>query len=83
LTACDQNVSVNSVTSCAFAENVFKSYTQNYHANGAQASATVSAYSPATKKAYDMTCTSDGTTVNCTGGTDSFVSFPVSAVQAY
>jgi hypothetical protein len=83
LTACDQNISVNAVTSCPFAENVFKSYWQNYKANGAQASAVVSAYSPVTSKAYTMTCTSDGTTVSCTGGINSFVTFPISAVQAY
>lgn len=83
LTACDQNISVNSVTSCPFAENVFKAYWQNYKANGVQGSAVVSAYSPATNKTYTMTCTSDGTTVNCTGGVNSFVTFPISAVEVY
>lgn len=83
LTACDKNISVNSVTTCPFADNVFKSYVQSYKANGAQASAVVSAYSPVTRKPYTMTCRSDGTTVNCTGGINSFVTFPISAVQAY
>jgi hypothetical protein len=83
LTACDQNISVNSVTSCPFADNVFKAYVQSYKANGAQASTVVSAYSPVTKKPYTMTCTSDGNTVNCAGGINSFVTFPISAVQAY
>ena len=83
LTACDQNISVNAVTSCPFADNVFRSYWQNYTANGAQASAVVSAYSSVTKKAYTMTCTSDGTTVTCTGGNNAFVTFPISAVEAY
>jgi hypothetical protein len=83
LTSCDQNISVNSVTSCPFADNVFKSYWQNYQANGPQASAVVSASSPVTNKPYTMTCTSDGNTVTCTGGNDALVTFPISAVQAY
>jgi hypothetical protein len=81
LKTCGHNISVNSVTTCPFAENVLKAYSEDYKANGPESSAVVSAYSPVTKKTYDMTCASDGTTVTCTGGNNSFVKFPVSAAQ--
>ena len=84
LRACDQNISVNSVTtSCAFADNVFKAYAQDYKTKGAQPSDVVSASSPVTNKTYNMLCTSDGTTVECSGGNNSFVTFPLQAVRAY
>ena len=34
LTACDQNISVNSATSCAFADNVFYGYAQDVQQAG-------------------------------------------------
>lgn len=83
LRACDQNISANSVTSCPFAENVFKSYADNYQSNGEQSSVTVSASSPATSQSYTMNCLTDGTTVACTGGNNAFVTFPMHAVQVY
>jgi hypothetical protein len=43
----------------------------------------VSAYSPLPSMGYKMTCTNDGTTVNRTGGINSFATFPISAVDAY
>jgi len=82
-TPCDQNISVNSVTSCPFADNVFKSYVHSFQANGAQSDVTVPATSPVTGKKYTMNCSSDGTTVNCTGGDDAFVTFPLTAVEDY
>jgi serine/threonine protein kinase len=82
-TACDQNISVNSVTTCPFAQNVFKSYAQNYQANGEQSNVTIPATSPVTGKSYNMDCGTDGTTVNCSGGNNAFVTFPMRAVQVY
>jgi len=83
LSPCDQNISVNSVTSCPFAENVFKAYADQYQANGGRANAVVAASSPATKKTYSMNCTDKGATVTCTGGVNSYVTFPVHAAQVY
>jgi serine/threonine protein kinase len=80
---CDQNISANSATTCPFAENVFQSYAGNYQSNGEQSDVTVSAYSPVTSTSYSMTCVTDGTTVDCTGGNNAFVTFPMHAVQVY
>jgi hypothetical protein len=81
LTACDPNISVNSVTSCGFAENVFLAYYDTAN----EGDATVTAFSPATGNTYDIDCSTDGVTVNCSGGTTDggFVTFPMSAVTAY
>ena len=83
LTACDQNISAGPVTSCPFAENVFVAYSKDYTANGEQSSNTITAYSPVTHQSYSMDCTNDGKIVNCTGGNNSFVTFPFHAVQVY
>ena len=83
LTACDPNISVNSVTSCPFAENVFKAYADQYNGNGGQANAVVSAFSPVTKKIYSMSCANSGAAVSCTGGINSYVTFPLHAAQVY
>lgn len=82
-TACDQNISVNSVTSCPFAENVFRSYANQYQNNGEQPVVTASAASPVTGKTYNMNCVTDGTTVDCSGGNNAFVTFPMIAVEEY
>jgi hypothetical protein len=81
LSYCDQNIQVNSVTSCPFAQNVFVAY----WATANQGSATVTAYSPATGNTYDIDCSTNGVTVDCSGGTTNgaFITFPMSAVQVY
>lgn len=83
LSACDANISVNAVTSCAFATNVFKAYAQQYQGDGGQGNAAVTAYSPVTGQTYRMSCTDNGGTVTCTGGTNSYVTFPLHAAQVY
>lgn len=82
MTACDQNISVNSVTSCPFADNVFSTYANDYQSSG-QSDDTVVASSPATGNTYTMNCTSDGTTVTCTGGNNAEVTFPLHAAAVY
>jgi hypothetical protein len=71
------------VTSCPFAENVFKAYADNYQSNGEQSEVTVSADSPVTGKSYAMACGTNGDTVACTGGNNAFVTFPMTAVEDY
>ena len=83
LKACDQNISAGPDTTCPFAENVFVAYAADYQANGEQSNDTVNATSPVTHKSYDMDCANDGVTVACTGGNNSFVTFPIHAVQVY
>jgi hypothetical protein len=81
LTACDPNISVSSSTSCGFAENVFLAYYDTAN----EGDATVTAFSPATGNTYDIDCSTDGVTVDCSGGTTNgaFITFPMSAVTAY
>jgi hypothetical protein len=83
LTACDQNISAGPATTCPFAKNVFVAYYHDYRANGEQPSNTITASSPVTHQTYSMSCTNDGTTVNCTGGNNAFVTFPFHAIQVY
>lgn len=83
LTACDQNISAGTDTTCPFAENVFVAYAADYQANGEQSNNTVNANSPVTHQSYNMDCANDGVTVGCTGGNNSFVTFPFHAVQVY
>jgi hypothetical protein len=83
LHACDQNISVNEVTTCPFAENLFVSYWRSWKENGPQGETTVSAYSPERHQNYPMNCETEGVTVNCTGGSNAFVTFPMHAVQVY
>lgn len=82
-TACDQNISAGSDTSCPFAENVFRAYAEDYQAHGEQSSNKVTATSPVTGQTYSMSCNNDGTTVTCTGGNNALVTFPFHAVQVY
>lgn len=81
--ACDQNISANEVTSCPFAENVFVSYWEEYEAYGEQSYTYVSAYSPATGKSYGMDCYLESGIVDCSGGNEAFVTFPMQAVRVY
>lgn len=82
LRSCDQNISANVVTSCTFAKNTFVAYYVNYQSDGAQAQTSVVAYSPTRRISYNETCNSDGTTVNCSNGSND-VSFPLWAIQVY
>lgn len=81
--ACGGDISVNSVTTCPFARNVFNGYVNDYRANGEQSHVVVTAYSPVTHLTYNMSCANDGTTVTCTGGKDSLVTFPILVVRDY
>ncbi len=78
----NSTISVNSVTTCGFAANVFKAYWQDWQQSGAQ-SYTVTAHSPQTGKDYSMDCTTDGTTVTCMGGNNALVTFPLTSIQNY
>jgi hypothetical protein len=70
-------ISVNSVTSCPFAENVESAW----ESSGGASSVTAS--SPATGLAYTMSCTATGTGYEvCTGGNDAYVEFPVTSAPA-
>lgn len=83
LTACDQNISAGPYTSCPFAENVFVAYYRDWRANGQEQRSTITAYSPVTHLTYTMACANDGTTVVCTGGVKSLVTFPFRAIEVY
>jgi hypothetical protein len=84
LTSCDQNISVDSVTSCPFADNVFRAYARNYRFNGKQANVQVRAFSPVTHRPYSMDCfLTSRQMVDCTGGRKAFVTFPFSAAANY
>lgn len=83
LQSCDENISASSATSCPFAENVFVAYWEEYRAYGEQPETYVSAFSSATGHTYGMSCTFDGVTVECSGGNNAFVTFPMQAVRVY
>lgn len=83
LQACDENISANEDTTCPFAENVFVSYWEEYEASGELPETYVSAFSPSTGHTYGMTCYSDSVTVECRGGDNAFVTFPMQAVRVY
>ncbi len=84
LIPCDQNISVDSVTSCPFADNVFRAYVRSYRFNGKQANIQVEAFSPVTHRPYSMDCFLTGRqTVDCTGGRKAFVTFPFRAAANY
>jgi hypothetical protein len=70
-------ISVNSVTSCPFAENVESAWESSGDASS------VTAYSPVTGLTYTMSCTASGTGYEvCTGGDNSYLEFPVTAASA-
>jgi serine/threonine-protein kinase len=83
LRPCDQNISANAVTSCPFAEDTFKAYAHAYKRSGGVGNEIVTAYSPVTGRTYTMSCTTSGGTVNCAGGNQAFVTFPLHAAQVY
>ena len=70
-------ISVNSVTSCPFAENV----ESVWESSGGASSVTAS--SPVTGLTYTMSCTASGTGYEvCTGGDNSYVEFPITSASA-
>jgi hypothetical protein len=70
-TSCGGELSVGPSTTCPFAENVRAAYEEELGTG----SGIVYAYSPVTKKLYEMLCTA-GTPHVCTGGNDASVYFP-------
>jgi serine/threonine-protein kinase len=81
--ACDQNISANEVTSCPFAENVFVAYWEEYEAIGESPVMYVVAYSEETGETYGMECYDYSDFIECTGGTEALVTFPLQAVREY
>lgn len=84
LIACDQNISVNSATSCAFADRVFSHYAQDVQYGGGPGTYTVYAYSPATGQHYYDTCSYNpqNQLVLCSHGSD-LIQFPYWAASVY
>jgi serine/threonine protein kinase len=83
LQSCDPNVSASSATSCPFAENVFVAYWEEYEEFGEEYETYVSAFSEAAGETYGMECLLESDVVNCYGGEDAYVTFPMWAVRAY
>lgn len=83
LVSCDQNISANEATSCPFAENVFVAYWEEYEEFGEETYTYVNAFSPTTNRSYGMECILESEVVNCSGGNDAFVTFPMEAVRVY
>jgi hypothetical protein len=83
LSACDQNISVNSATTCPFADNVFAAYASVVQDSG-PTSADVTASSPATGQTYTDNCqyNAENGLVLCSHGTD-LVQFPEWAASVY
>ena len=84
LAACDQNISVNSATSCPFAANVFYQYAQDVQSGGGPGTYTVYVYSPATGQNYNDTCSYNPANqiVSCSHGSD-LIQFPYYAAEVY
>src|SRR5207248_4751044 len=75
--SCDANIRARAgTTTCGFASNVFWEYWTNGEAG------VISAWSPATKRMYSVTCHGDAIVV-CTAGDGGEVRFRISAVAAY
>jgi hypothetical protein len=70
-------ITVNSDTSCPFAENVESAWESSGGADS------VTAYSPATGLTYTMSCIATGTGYQvCTGGDNAYVEFPATPASA-
>ena len=84
LSACDQNISVNSDTSCAFADIVFAGYANAVQQSGGPLSTDVIATSPVTGATYSDNCEYNSSTqiVLCSHGTD-LIQFPEWAAAVY
>jgi hypothetical protein len=83
LRACTQSISVNSRTSCPFADNVFHLYALDVRRAGAPGTHVVYAYSPVTRQSYHDTCDYDPANqlVRCSHGSD-LIQFPYRAAKA-
>jgi serine/threonine protein kinase len=81
--SCDPNIDVNEVTSCPFAENVFEAYADEYQSYGESDYYYVEAYSEETEKVFGMDCYDNSDFVECTGGNEALVTFPMHAVRVY
>jgi hypothetical protein len=83
MTACDANIRVKAATtSCPFAQNVFLAYWMNYDSPGVFTdSSALPAYSEAADETFTVDC--GGDPVVCTAGDGGYVTFPMSAVEAY
>jgi predicted Rdx family selenoprotein len=83
LTACDANIRVKATTtSCAFAQNVFLAYWMDQDSPGAFAGESgLPAYSPAVDRMFTVNCSGDP--VVCRTGDGGYVTFPMTAVEAY
>jgi len=79
---CDPNVEANALTSCPFAENVFRAYAHAYGPSGSDVT-TIAAFSPVTGQSYALNCHQDADFVSCVGGQNAGVRFPLEAVAAY
>jgi hypothetical protein len=84
LTACDQNISVNSSTSCPFADIVFAQYANAVQQANAPLSTVVIASSPVTGATYSDSCQYNASTqiVLCSHGSD-LIQFPEWAASVY
>jgi hypothetical protein len=84
LTSCDQNISVNSDTSCSFADNVFAQYASAVQASGGPLSTVVTATSQVTGATYSDSCQYNAATqiVLCSHGSD-LIQFPEWAAAVY
>jgi hypothetical protein len=70
--SCGGGITINSQTSCQFAQNVVEQYTQDAQQAGAPGPFNVSAYSPVTGKSYSDNCGYNSSTaiVSCSHGSD-------------
>jgi hypothetical protein len=84
LTACDQNISVNSNTSCPFADNVFYGYAVDVQQAAGPGSYVVAGYSPSSGQSYNDTCNYNPANqiVLCSHGPD-LIQFPYWAAEVY
>ena len=84
LTSCDQNISVNSATTCPFANNVFAQYASAVQQSGGPISTDVTATSPATGATYVDNCQFNSSTqiVLCSHGSD-LIQFPEWSAAVY
>ena len=84
---CDQNIQADAqTTTCSLADNTFSAYWNSGNSSSGWGDTVVSAYSSKTGQSYSMTCSTDHTTVWCSGAAGSAtlsVQFPMWAVQVY
>jgi hypothetical protein len=83
MSACDANIRVKAATtSCPFAQNVFLAYWMDHDSPGVFADRSgLPAYSEAADETFTVGCSGDP--VVCRAGDGGYVTFPMSAVDAY